>query len=83
MTHLSPMKFSSRAALVRGSQHNQKRGRVRIGVNVTTDQLERIRSLAVAEGFSVAGAIRHLIDSALESPVMPGCHGQPDQTQIG
>jgi hypothetical protein len=83
MTRLSPMKFSSRAARVRGSLHNQKLGAVRVGVNVTTEQLERVRSVAVANGFSIAGAIRHLIDAALADPVTPGYHSPRDQNLIG
>lgn len=72
MSRLSPDKFSTRAAKVRGSLHNQKLGAVRVGINVTTDQLERVRSVALANGFSIAGAIRHLIDTALADPVRPG-----------
>jgi hypothetical protein len=80
----APHKYASRAENMRGSLHNQKRGAVRVGVNVTTDQLERVRRLALAKGFSVAGAIRLLIEAGLEHhPVTPGCHDPHDQSQIG
>lgn len=84
MMEFAPHKYASRAESMRGSLHNQKRGAVRVGVNVTTDQLERVRRLALAKGFPVAGAIRHLIETGLnQHPVTPGCETAPDQSQFG
>jgi hypothetical protein len=62
---LEPYKFTHQAEVMRGSYHNQKHGNVRVGVNMPTDLLERVRRVALDNGFSVAGAMRYLIERGL------------------